>query len=60
MRTGTVGRDVLTVHELIWVGDALRPRCGDAGLEDEAVEWRRSVNCPECLRCTLPPSACLR
>ncbi|MER6052301.1 hypothetical protein ABT168_33495 [Streptomyces sp. NPDC001793] len=46
---GTVGNDVITVHELLRVGEAPRPKCGDGGPDDEVIEWLRPVNCRACL-----------
>ncbi|WEB40776.1 hypothetical protein MOV08_16815 [Streptomyces yunnanensis] len=46
---GTVGNDVITVHELVWAGEDQRPKCGDGGPDDEVVEWLRPVNCIDCL-----------
>ncbi|MFD9812499.1 hypothetical protein [Streptomyces sp. NPDC059080] len=45
-RAGTVGDDVLRVHELIGADDP-RPQCG-AGKDEPVDEWRRAVNCPDC------------
>lgn len=39
---GTVGEDVLTVHE---IRDG-KPKCGVPG---DVTEWCRRVNCPDCL-----------
>ncbi|MFI6350505.1 hypothetical protein [Streptomyces sp. NPDC050560] len=50
---GTVGEDVMTVHELRWRRDRhgalfLWPKCG-AGRRGELVtEWLRPVNCADC------------
>ncbi|GGU87926.1 hypothetical protein GCM10010211_62810 [Streptomyces albospinus] len=46
---GTVGDDVLTVHELVTAGEGLGAKCGAGGLDTQAVEWLRAVNCPACL-----------
>ncbi|WEB42483.1 hypothetical protein MOV08_26685 [Streptomyces yunnanensis] len=46
---GTVGDDVITVHEFVWVGEVQRARYGEGGQGDEAVEWLRPVNCPDCI-----------
>ncbi|KIZ17305.1 hypothetical protein [Streptomyces natalensis] len=46
---GTVGDDVMTVHELLQVGETLRPKCGAGKSKDQAVQWLRVVNCPACL-----------
>ncbi|GAA3176721.1 MULTISPECIES: hypothetical protein [Streptomyces] len=45
-RCGTVGDDVLRVHELIGT-DNPRPKCG-AGHGEPVDEWLRAVNCPDC------------
>ncbi|WP_185994012.1 hypothetical protein [Streptomyces benahoarensis] len=45
-RAGTVGADVMRVHELVGTND-LRPKCG-AGKDEPVDEWLRAVNCPDC------------
>ncbi|MGW1835823.1 hypothetical protein [Streptomyces sp. NPDC002067] len=45
-RAGTVGDDVLRVHELTDT-DEPRPKCG-AGEGERVTEWLRAVNCPDC------------
>ncbi|MGW1837659.1 hypothetical protein [Streptomyces sp. NPDC002067] len=45
-RSGTVGEDVLRVHELTGADDP-RPKCG-AGKGEPVDEWLRAVNCPDC------------
>ncbi|MGW1837727.1 hypothetical protein [Streptomyces sp. NPDC002067] len=47
-RAGTVGEDVLRVHELTDGADP-RPKCG-AGKGETVDEWLRAVNCPDCAR----------
>ncbi|MFD9815409.1 hypothetical protein [Streptomyces sp. NPDC059080] len=44
--SGTVGENVLHVHELIGT-DNPRPKCG-AGEGQTVDEWLRAVNCPDC------------
>ncbi|MCZ0974978.1 hypothetical protein O1L55_34490 [Streptomyces albulus] len=44
--SGTVGDDVMTVHELVWVPGKQRPKCGDGAPKDRGEEWFRRVNCP--------------
>lgn len=46
-RAGTVGDDVLRVHELTGT-DNPRALCG-AGDGERITEWLRAVNCPDCL-----------
>ncbi|MGG2458346.1 hypothetical protein ACO0M4_00690 [Streptomyces sp. RGM 3693] len=53
---GTVGDDVITVHEIVQVGEALRTKCGDGGPDDEVEEWLRAVNCPACLETRWAPA----
>ncbi|WP_399090481.1 hypothetical protein ACGH2B_18265 [Streptomyces sp. BBFR2] len=45
-RAGTVGEDVLRVHELTGTDDP-RPKCG-AGAGEPVDEWLRAINCPNC------------
>ncbi|MFF2812276.1 hypothetical protein ACFVT2_34905 [Streptomyces sp. NPDC058000] len=54
---GTVGDDVITVHELIWADGTQRPKCGDGTPEDQVEEWIRRVNCPYCLNDEAAPAA---
>ncbi|MEW1654873.1 hypothetical protein [Streptomyces sp. NPDC093707] len=54
---GTVGVDVMTVHELVWVAEKQRPKCGDGDPEGRVEEWIRRVNCPYCLADEQAPTA---
>ncbi|AIA00668.1 hypothetical protein DC74_140 [Streptomyces noursei] len=55
--SGTVGDDVMTVHELVWVAGEQRPKCGDGAPKDRVEEWFRRVNCPYCLNDEQAPTA---
>ncbi|AIA00584.1 hypothetical protein [Streptomyces noursei] len=55
--SGTVGDDVMTVHEPVWASGAQRPKCGDGASEDRAEERFRRVNCPYCLANEQAPAA---
>ncbi|MEU3450382.1 hypothetical protein AB0H29_24615 [Streptomyces thermolilacinus] len=49
---GTVGEDVLTVHDLRVLDERAEERravCGAGKPEDETDEWARVVNCRACL-----------
>ncbi|MFD9813952.1 hypothetical protein [Streptomyces sp. NPDC059080] len=48
-RAGTVGKDVVAVHELVPVDGNLRPKCGAGEEENEIYEWMRAVNCADCM-----------